>query len=379
MSRHRQNNSYIGRAKALLVIETGDGPTALVTQVAVKAIYQDTTQQVSFSGPVGFSAKTKSHIETLLWPLAQFILSQLNIQSFGIEVSVANLGLSSLQDRGIRVSGFSLDFSIFLAILSAGLKVPVRNNLAFTGHIASADGQVSMVKAIPSKIEAAVKDTKIDCLVYPSIDASINELAPQTKTQIETALAQSKNNIRCMAVEDVGDLVQHAFAETHVVQASLKNGYFGKNLIRTETIGTEKAISFLASDLEQRFWHALRTHLSFGQSSKASPLLLDHIEFHLRKEMYPKNAGKKLYQALAAAPPFTRRHKLKYPLCPIMTCIQLGLYAEESDSDDFLFLLKACSGENVGPHENVTDNTEQPKSSQSDPVLETILSEINRR
>ena len=181
-----------------------------------------------------------------------------------------------------------------------------------------------------------------------------------------------------MAVEDVGDLVQHAFTQKHVVQASLKNGYFGKNLIQTETTGTEKAIGFLASDLERRFWHALREHLSFGQSSKVFPPRLDHIEFHLREEIYPKNTGKKLYQALAAAPPFTRRHKLKYPLCPIMTCIQLGLYAEESDSDDFLFLLKACSGENVGPHENVIDRSEQPEAAQSDPILQTILNEINR-
>lgn len=378
MNHNPETNPYIGRTKAALVIESGNGPTALVTQVIAKAIFRDTTKQVSFSGPVKFSSKTKRHIETVVWSLAQSILSQLNIRCSGFEISVANLGLSSIQNRGIMISGFSLDFSVFLSILSAGLKVPVRNNTVFTGHIASIDGTVSMVKSLPSKIEAAVKNPEIDYFVYPTIDASIHELAPQTKAQIEGALAQSKNDLRYAAIMDIGDLVHYAFAETHVVRASLKNDYFGKNLFQSETIsGTTKAISCLARDLEQRFWHVLRAHLLQGQSTEASRLLLNHLDYHLGIEIYPQNAGKRLYQTLAAVPPFTRQYTLKFPLCPIMTCIQLGLYAKESDSDDFLFLLKACSGENIRSPKNVIDKSEQPRETQDDPILGTILSEID--
>ena len=130
--------------------------------------------------------------------------------------------------------------------------------MIFTGHIASTDGTASMVKALPSKIEAAIKDPEIDCFVYPAIDASIQVLASQTKSKTEGALAQSKSQLQHAAIRDIGDLVRYAFTESNVVLASLKNKYFGENLIHQEKVtGPGKAVCYLVCDLEERFWHSL--------------------------------------------------------------------------------------------------------------------------
>jgi hypothetical protein len=133
----------------------------------------------------------------------------------------------------------------------------------------------------------------------------------------------------------------------------------------------------LTRDLEQRFWHVLRGHLSQGLSQETSQLLLNFMEYHLRRRIYPRNAGKKLFQALAAMPPTTRRFNIDFPLCPIVTCIQLGQYGSESDSEDFLFLLKACSGENIGLLNKYPDPPVQPTGAHDNPILETIFSEID--
>ena len=58
-------------------------------------------------------------------------------------------------DVGIKISGFSADVPVFLAILSAALKTGVNDKIAFTGHIASTDGTVSLGEINSRKITSS--------------------------------------------------------------------------------------------------------------------------------------------------------------------------------------------------------------------------------
>ena len=374
-----KTNLFTGRAKAALVFEGEMGPTAFITPIVARVCSDTGKNPLSFSGPAIFSKKTVKQIETVVWPLANQILRLLKISIDGLEISVTNPGIASMWNVGTEISGYSTDVPVFLANLSAALKMSVNEKIAFTGHIASTDGTIGLVKAIPAKLEAAINDPSIETFVYPDIDRehSMTDLAPQTKQRIEGALAQAKNHVTLIGVRDIADLVRVAFPDAQVVMASLNAGFFGVQIQNSETDTIiEQTAKHFTDNLNDRFWQVLSACLSRGKSSEGSMLLSAFVKFHLWKNIYPHGIGRKLFQVVASLPPATRRIKIKFPLVSMAACIELGQHAKGSENKDVLLLLKACSGDGVLSKQPDQDISFKAQDSQNDGVLETILFEI---
>ena len=82
---------------------------------------------------------------------------------------MVNLDAASITEVGLNISGFSADVPILLAILSASLQMAVPEDIVSTGHIASPDGDIRMVRNLPTKFAAAVEANSIKRFVHPAI------------------------------------------------------------------------------------------------------------------------------------------------------------------------------------------------------------------
>ena len=81
---------------------------------------------------------------------ADNIINALDLPKHSFDIWVANIGATSLNEIGITISGFSADVPVLLAILSASLQLPVSADIVSTGHIASPDGDIRMVRGLPA-------------------------------------------------------------------------------------------------------------------------------------------------------------------------------------------------------------------------------------
>jgi hypothetical protein len=136
---------------------------------------------VVFAGSVTFDARTEAHIRGLVVPTAARILAGAGIASAGFEIAVANLDATSAQERGARISGYSMDAAILLAMLSESLGIPIHEDIVTTGHLASPDGRLAAVGSLPAKLEAAVRDPSTHRFLYPTPDGdgSMAVLSPE--------------------------------------------------------------------------------------------------------------------------------------------------------------------------------------------------------
>lgn len=132
-------------------------------------------------GPVSFRESTAAHIEQALLPIVDRTLAALGLPTRGFHISVANLGMAATADIGISISGFSSDVPVLISLLSAALGMPVPGDMVTTGHVASPDGDIAAVRAIPAKLAAAVADVSaiaaLDAVLSRSTPASFNGCA----------------------------------------------------------------------------------------------------------------------------------------------------------------------------------------------------------
>ena len=145
----------IGRAKTVLVYGQGDREKAMVSAIVVRTKpLTDGEARLHFTGNVDFSNPVKDHIQETILPVVDRVIDGMELLPKKFLISAVNLGVASSLDLGMHISGFSADISIFLGMLSAGLQIPLTDDIVTTGHIASVAGDISAVKAIPAKIEA---------------------------------------------------------------------------------------------------------------------------------------------------------------------------------------------------------------------------------
>ena len=341
-----------------------------------------TAKEVSFTGPGAFSEKTREHIVRTVYAVVSGLLTRLNLPCPGFSISAVNLGAASFDHRGLTISGFSADAPIFLAMAAAALKMNVPTDFLCTGHIASPDGDIRMVGALPAKLAAASADRSIKRFAYPdpTADGSLRlMLGPQEVAEVDAALAEAKRSLSLIPVKDVADLLKGAFSLEQLVLASLQNGYFGAETTSADLPAPlDRAAEHLKSDLKNRFWSALETRLLAGRDAEAKYLIEAFVHYHLACEEYPSAFGKRFLGLLASIPPATRRLKLKFPLLSASVTIDLARFAQPADQPDVLFMLKAMNGEvstSTKPEVRPDPNPTSPRSV-SDSILEELISLI---
>jgi len=368
----RTSTTSIGRVRTVLVFAEGSNAKAVISSVIAHAYDNTDDERVSFVGPVTFDESTISHVRDILIPIIDSILDSLRLTKKSFEISVVNPGAVSVSDLGVEITGFSADVPMLLAMLSAALNMAISNDVVSTGHVASSDGDIAAVKAIPAKISAASDDRTICCFIYPALDKdrSLTVLSPVEKENTEVAVIGAKGRLKMTAVNDIADLAQAVFTDEAIVPSSLREGFFavdcsdqpGGNPIST-------AVRFLVENNESRFWIVLERYFHAGETERAKRLLLAYSQFHIRIKQYPKEFGRKLIQLLRSLPPGTRKNRIDFPVLPTLECVNLTQFATKSDAGDIGLLYDAQKARRSG------QNLLQPKS-QKLPVMNPRITKI---
>ena len=368
-----------GRARTVLVLRNGDGEKALITTIVCRTVPAETG--LIFHGPGRFVEKTRDHISETAYPTVCTILERLGLTCPGFMISAVNLGAASWDHRDLSISGYSADVPVFLAMLTAGLNIMISDEILSTGHLASRDGDVRVVGSLPAKMAAAESDESIKKFLYPDLrnDGSLNPLLNEEEiNEIQTAIAKAKRSLQVVPFRDVADLLRAILPDDQLILAGLRNGYFGHGPSRMGEDGpVARAVEFLRSDLENKFWSVLERSLIGGQSDKAHPIIKTFVDFHLERNSYPARFGSKFLQLLISLSPHTRRLQLHSPLLPMADCIRLAQYASEEEHADVKALFKAINGEVARGAHNPSGSKSPRPGDNEDQKLTAVLSLIN--
>lgn len=366
----------VGRANSMLAFgENSAIVTALVAQAGPKA-----AAGIRFKGPVRCDESTLEHLNAIVLPIVERICASLGMPCLGAVICVRTPGAVSANDLPSCVSGYSLDAATLVALLSACTGLPVLQGVAITGHIASTDGDIAAVSALPAKLQAAAADPDIEVVVYPHLEASLSSMAPAAAEQAAGALAQARERLRVSAVCDVAELCQAVFTEQGIIMAALRHGFFGRSAtaaIAEDPVG--RAAEWILADHEGRFWTVLERLLLAGEIDAARKLLRARARFQIEREAYAEGLGRRLLQLLQSLPPAVLRIKSVPPLLSMRDCIELSQFAAESDYDDVRALQQAAAGKSLSRAAPVVEpEASTPRAPQSgNAALDAVLSEIN--
>lgn len=337
------------RVKAALVFGTGVEATAVLTWVVVRACAVGSGKQIRFAGPIAFVPSVQLHLQEVVFPVVDRIRTMLGLSPVTFEVSAANVGATSCHDIGIQVAGFSADASVFIAALAALLGIPVPPDVLVTGHVASLDGDITAVSALPAKLAAASTDPTVRRFLYPRFDrdASLSLLSPNELAAMEDALleADAHGQPRTFAVRDVAELIAQVFTEEDIVLANVRAGFFGASIPQTPMSDLfARVLQRLSDRIEARFWSVLEGQFQGGRGAEANELLRARVAMHIRRKEYPTDFGRKLTQLLQSLPPPVRGLGATFPLLPVRQCIELSQFAGEVDHGDVQFLFETAAG-----------------------------------
>lgn len=373
----------VGRVKTVLVDGSQDGARAVITSIAVVAHASAAAGRVRFTGPGTFDADVQRHIRDVVLPLADRILAALQQPQLSYELSIANLGASAVSDLGTRISGFSADVPVLTALLSAGLNLPVSDDLVATGHVSSMHGDIAMVGGLPAKLSAALGDESIRRFVHPALDsdASLKVLAPRQLEDAEAALRTAGEKLETSSVHDVGELVATVFDNEDAVMASLRRRFFDAVSPPEASLDpVRRATEFFAADLPRRFWAVLERRLLAGDGGKARELLSAFTAYHLERGRYPGECGRQLLELVRSLPPAVRRLKRLFPLLSTENVIRLSQHADKTQHEDVPLLLDAAAGRKTSitaARPAPSRDEKAPKPDEATTALDAILDEIN--
>lgn len=371
----------IGRAKTVLVSQAGSQSRAAVATATAKARRRSGRKRLIFRGPVSFEDDVVRHLNDTVLVVIDRITEALGIRPKAYELSVANLSASAAADLGLTVSGFSADAALMLAMLSAALRLPISQQVVVSAHVASSDGDLRLVRSIPAKLEAAVRDPSIHRFVCPSLDSdgSLLMFSPAERQRIVDAFVAAAIDIRVVEAREIGELVAAATHDDAIALASLRSGFFELDRQPDADGGPmDRVARYLSERNEQRFWSALESRLLGGQGPQARQLLAARVSHEIRQKRYPVGLGGRLHRLLCSLPPATRRLKTAFPLLEMAKCLQLCRFAQPAEQTDVQAFLDAVAGRHLGRRKAQTaDSSENaPLRDGSVDAVEAVLAEI---
>jgi hypothetical protein len=325
------------RARTVLVFGDDSAATAVVADVAVRVREPIGSDRVFFTGPVAFEASVVTHIRSILVPLVDRVMAGLGMKAVGFEIVVVNPAGVSVHDLATRITGFSADAALVLALLSAGLGILPADDVVCTGHVASIDGHFRPVRSLPAKLQAAAADKRIARFIYPNLDLdpSLAGLSPAAHQQAAEAIALAPTRLATRAVADIAALVEAVFEDEAIVLASLQRDFFETSAEANaghEPVG--RILDYLGRDNEERFWRVLERRMLEGPVARVHELLDVRVGYQLRRRRYPTGVGARLWQLVRSLPPSAARRRGLFPLLPANRCAQVGRYAKATDNDD---------------------------------------------
>lgn len=344
---NKKNDPAIGKTKTAIVSQAAGETVAIITEIFAQTTPGDAKTRLEFRGPVKLDDKAFNHIEGVILPIVDQIVQSLELPIQNFLISISNIGAAATTGKGIKISGFSADLPMFLAMLSASLQAALRQDIIATGHIASLAGDVAPVLDIPLKIAAAVASGDITEFLFPEIekDRSVTLLMPQAEfTKAKKSIYQNKGRIKLTAVEDIHDAIKAFLPEESIVTAALIQGFFdAASDFKDFSNPVNRSVMFISEDNENRFWDATRDFLLRHEAAKAKSIIKNFIDFHLGRKRYPQYFGEQLYRLSMSLPLLARRLDGLFPIVPIDQCIALSHYAKQTDHNDVQTLYKLTS------------------------------------
>jgi len=342
------------------------------------------SKRISFVGDVIFEDSAIEHVEDVLIPIVDNVLDLLGLAKKSFVISVVNPGGVAISNLRVNISGFSTDVPMLVTMLSAALNMPVGDDILSTGRITSSGGDITVVKAIPAKISAALDDKSIHYFIYPVFDKdrSLGVLSPVETEDAEVAVINAKGSLKMTAVNDIAGLIQAVFTDDAIVLSSLQEEFFAVDgSKRSAGNPMSSTVCFLADNNRIRFWDVLERYFHAAENENAKRLLLAYSQFHIRNKTYPKEFGRELIQLLRSLPPNTRNDKIEFPVLPILECTKLTHFAVESDTEDIGLLYDAARGKAIWTEPAITTRPRttgtQIKNDKDQELVDSIISQID--
>lgn len=365
--------SMTGRSRVVLVSHAATEPIAVVTTLVARVTRQEHGPRLAVAGPVHFADDTLQHLHNIVLPAVDQVTSALGIGEQHFELSVVNLAAASIHELAMEVEGHSIDTAAALAMLSAALQLPVRQDVVTTGHIVSVVGDIRPVRSLHEKLQAACATPAIREFLCPSLneDRSLDALAPDLLQETVDAIVAAAGRIRVTQIRDLAELLRAATTEKGRLLGALSAGYFH---CRKEDLSG--AAAALVAGLEDMFWRRLELQLNRNRSSGARRLLRLRIAAELKRGRYPTGFGSRLMALVRSVPPVIRRRRRFFPLLSPKAGFALGCLARAADQDDASRLLCAAIG-HLGDGPLPGRNPVEGRPAPAPQSLEAILDAIN--
>ena len=259
---NKDDHQAIGKTKTAIVSQVSGEAVAIITEIFAQTTPVDSKTRLEFRGPVKLDDKAFNHIEAVILPIVDQITQSLELPIQNFLISISNIGATATIGKGIKISGFSADLPMFLAMLSASLQAALRQDIIATGHIASLAGDVAPVLDIPLKIEAAVASEDIKEFLFPEIekDRSVTLLMPPDEfIKAKKSIYQHKGRIKLTTVENIHDAIKAFLTEESIVTAALIQGFFDAAPdFKDFSNPISRSVMFILENNEKRFWNATR-------------------------------------------------------------------------------------------------------------------------
>jgi len=367
----------VGTANTILLIEG----IAVISSIHVRICDSDNSKRLITPGQVGIESSIAEHYRTTILDAIDKITGSLGIEKKCYEISIRNIEAASVKGLNIALQGYSADLSIFLALLSAGLNLPIPQDIAITGRLISADGYVGPVSGLPEKIYAASVTSNIRRMLFPDFnkDKSVDALTPKESDRITRAIVDTNKSLKIEKIGDLSDLTRLVFSDDLICKSSLKEGYYG--ILDNENIGSNpvnSVILYLGHGNDKRFWNTLEQCFFNEDFDSVRRLTHEYSDFHIRKKTYPQDFGEQLLKVVNSLPPGIKKHSDFLPVLSFKDYKTLIQYADDSNgSDDFNKLHKAAfETKSYTSHTDAPGN-ESSKNPTADITLQSLLTELS--
>jgi len=337
------------------------------------------SSRLVFNGIVGFEEKLKKHINNLLLPHVDEILNGFDVPTQSYDISAQNIGAVSSSDSEFMIRGYSADVPIFLAILSASLQLPIKQNIVFTGHISSKEGDIAQVRKLIEKSEAAQREVDITEFVYPTLnkDSSLKVLKPKEYEKTVSSIRSCRGKIKLNEIANTEELIKKTFTDEAIVISSLSCEYFNKSKAH-HSDESHSLVNYLMENNEKRFWKSLEVNLINRQVKKVHKLLNQHFLYHTKQNKYPQNFGINLRNLIYSLPLSSKKVKGLFPLITMDQFIQLIQFAIESDHEDVSYLHDVVFNKvNVSKKSNEIKESNHIKNNFNSEIIDYILEKLN--
>lgn len=377
MSFERATESRIGRVKTVLVAPED---TAIVSTIIADCIPREGSPRLSFCGTVEFEESVRAHLEEIVLIHVDDILMSLNQTLPSFTLSAISIGAATSSEVDISITGFSIDASVFLALLSSALDIPVRQNIVITGHLGSSEGDILPVESLPAKCRAALLDTNVSAIVYPSLDSDISFKSMKANSYAEAiaAVRSCRGKLEVNEVRNTTGLIEKALDSIGIVLGALENDFFEKDGVYYTNERLSDLVGFLTAKNQAWFWDVLGENLLLRQTEASHKLIETFANYHIRKARYPTGFGEKLERLIISLPAAIRNASGLFPLLTKDLYIRLIQGAGKHDYDD-VSLLHGALYDKTKIRRNVPGSrvTTGPESTERDGLLSYMLEQLS--